>query len=293
MQWSAKTSYRLSAALVLLMVLQPSLGLGLAHQYRDEGWIRSTWWGNDWVTLGIGAPLLVIALLLVRRGSTRGVLLWVGMLGYAVYNFAFYLLGATLNVFFPLYVAAFVLAAAALILTLGRLDVADAATHFRPGTPARLVGGYLVFVAIGLTTVWLAMWAAHILTGRSVPGGLDAFRLVAALDLALMVPALAAGGVLLWKRRPWGYVIAALASVQGALYLLVLAVNGAVAIRQGFVEAPGELPIWGTLMVTTAVAAALLLLYVQADRPGVPRSAERAPGPDGDLGRPERAGDIR
>jgi hypothetical protein len=33
------------------------------------------------------------------------VLLWLGAVGYAFYNYAFYLFGAALNAFFPLYVA--------------------------------------------------------------------------------------------------------------------------------------------------------------------------------------------
>lgn len=87
----------------------------------------------------------------------------------------------------------------------------------------------------------------------------EAFKVVAALDLSVMVPTLTVGGILLWRRQPWGYVIAAIGSIQGALYLLVLSVNSIVAIRRGLVAAPGELPIWGMLMVfTTAVAVAQL-----------------------------------
>ena len=46
-----------------------------------------------------------------------------------------------------------------------------------------------------------------------------------------MVSALTVGGVLIWRRMPWGLVISAIASIQGALYLLVLSVNSVVAIN--------------------------------------------------------------
>jgi hypothetical protein len=127
----------------------------------------------------------------------------------------------------------------------------------------RVIGGYLVFVAAGLSAVWMVMWAAYIFAGRPVPGGMEPFRLVASLDLTLMVPALAFGGVLLWRRQPWGYVIAAIAAIQGALYLLVLTVNSAIGIQRGLVEAPGELPVWGTLSLATAVSAVVLLANVR------------------------------
>ena len=113
----------------------------------------------------------------------------------------------------------------------------------------RLIGGSLVFVGIGLSSVWLAMWAAYVFAGRPTPVEPEAFTLVAALDLSLMVPALTIGGVLIWKWEPWGFLIAAIASIQGALYLFVLSVNSAIAIQRGLADAPGELPIWGTLSV--------------------------------------------
>ena len=51
----------------------------------------------------------------------------------------------------------------------------------------------------------------------------------------------------------------AVAGIQATLYLLVLSVNSLVAISRDLVAAPGELPIWGTLLVLTAIATAWLL----------------------------------
>lgn len=273
MQAKWKVPCRLSAVLAALMVAQSLLGLYFPGQYRDAAWIRATWFGNDWITLTVGAPLLVVSLLLARRGSLRGLLLWLGMLGYGAYNYAYYLLGAALNAFFPLYVVAVVLSVVALILTLSRTDVALAAARFRPETPLRMIGGYFAFVAMGLTCVWTGMWAAYVFAGRPTPVEPEAFKLVAALDLALMVPALAVGGVLLWRRNAWGYVIAAIAGVQGALYLCVLSVNSAVAIHRNLVEAPGELPVWGTLAIATTTATVLLLASagIRKEQPTTPR----------------------
>ena len=101
-----KVPYILSAVLAALMVVQSVLGLVFQGQYRDVEWIRATWFGNDWVTLVMVVPLLVASLLLARRGSIRGLLLWLGMLGYGAYNYAYYLLGAALNAFFQLYIVA-------------------------------------------------------------------------------------------------------------------------------------------------------------------------------------------
>ena len=48
-------------------------------------------------------------------------------------------------------------------------------------------------IGIGLALVWIAMWAAHVFAGRPTPVDPETFKIVAALDLALMVPALTAG----------------------------------------------------------------------------------------------------
>jgi hypothetical protein len=129
------------------------------------------------------------------------------------------------------------------------------------------VAAYLGVVAAGLAAVWVGSWAAYAFAGRLTPIEPGAFRLVAALDLTLMVPTMAAGGHFLWRSRPWGLVISALALVQGSLYLLVLAVNSLVAVAVEFVDAPGEAPIWGTLFVLTALAAAVLFSSMRGGPP--------------------------
>jgi hypothetical protein len=251
--------------LLAVMLTQALTGLLFQTAYRDVDWIRATWFGNDGVTLVVAVPLLFVGLVCTARGSVRGLLLWLGLIGYAVYNYAFYLFGTALNAFFLMYVVALVLAVGLLILALSHVDATRVADSFRPTVPVRLIGGFLVFVGSGLASVWIAVWAAHVFAGRPTPVEPEAFKLVAALDLSLMVPALTLGGILLWRRKPWGYVVAAIASIQAALYLLVLSVNSIVAIRRGLAAAPGELPVWGTLTVFTSAAALLLLANVRRE----------------------------
>jgi len=258
--------YRISAALVALMVVQSVLGLLFQEQYRDVEWIKATWFGNDWVTLVVAVPLLVVALLLARGGSVPGQLLWVGLIAYGLYNYAYYLFGAALNAFFLLYLVAFIASAATLILVLLHLDAAQIATAFRPTTPVRVIGGYLIVVGFGLASVWLTMWAAYVFTGRPTPIEPEAFKLVAALDLSVMVTALTFGGVLLWRRNMWGYVVAAIASIQASLYLLVLSVNSIVGVHRGLAKTPGELPMWGVLALFTTAVTLLLLASIRRER---------------------------
>jgi len=260
---------RLTVALLLVMATQAVTGLLFADAYRDVEWVRATWFGNDWATLVIATPLLALALVRSGAGCVQGLLLWLGLVGYSLYNYAFYLFGAALNAFFPIYVAGVVSAGAVLILLLSHIDPRRVAARFRSTTPVRLIGAALVFIAIGLSLVWIAIWAGYVFAGRPTPIEPEAFKLVAALDLSLMVPALMAGGVLVWKRRRWGFVIATIASIQGALYLLVLSINTVVLIQRGMSGAPGELPIWGPLTLFTGLVALLLLTNIRSERTGL------------------------
>jgi len=253
--------------LVLLvgMSLQSAFGV-LLNPYRDIAWIALSWLGNDAVTLLLVCPLLAAALTGTRPSQPRWQLARLGLLGYGIYNYAFYMLGAALNAMFPLYIALFVAAFVALISEFTSDRITRLANTYSPGTPVRLLGGYLAGVALCLSAVWLVMWGLHVFANRPAPGSPEVFRLVAALDLGFMVPALAIGGVLLWRRQPLGYSLSALAGIQAALYLFVLSVNSVLAIRRGLAQWPGELPMWAPLCAATFACVFWLLRNVTSTR---------------------------
>jgi hypothetical protein len=248
----------LTALLSAVMVAQSELGLLLRDQYQDVAWIKASWLGNDWVTLVVAVPLLAFGFTRAASGSTRGLLLWLGMLAYAFYNYSYYLFGAALNVFFPLYVFAVLLSAAGLLAGLSRLDAHVLAMHFRPATPVHIAGVYLMSVGSVLAAIWLGFWAGHVFFGAPTPIEPEAFKLVAALNTTLIAPALVTAGLLLMQRRAWGYIIACLTGVQASLYLLVLATNALLSVWYGLVEWPGEIAIWGPLALSMAAVTSWL-----------------------------------
>lgn len=256
-----RTPLAMSAAIAALMTVQAALGLAFEDVYRDGAWVKATWFGNDFVTLVVAVPLLVAAIVLVRRGSVRGTLLWLGMLGYTFYNYAYYLFGVALNAFFPIYVFLMVLTAVTLMLAVGATDAEGVAASFGPRTPRRIVGGYLAFVAVGFAFAWFAQWAGYVFGGKATSLPPEAFKLVAALDLTVMIPLLGFGGVLLLLKNRWGYVVAPIATVQGTLYLLVLTVNSFVIAARGL--GANEAGVWGTFGVLTGAALVALLANVR------------------------------
>jgi len=261
---AALVAWRLSEGIAALMIFQAVVGVLAPSVYRDAGWITAAWYGNDLVTLVVAVPLLAWSLHRARRGSLRGALTWYAMLGYATYNYAYYLFGAELNAFFLLYAALFVLPVFALILALGRLDVVSLAGRFAPITRRRWIAGYMLATGIGLTVAWTAQWAAYLLAGTEPSIGVDAFQLVAAMDLTFMVPWFVVGAVLLLRGSAWGFVVAPIIVIQGAMYTLVLAVTSTVAAGRGLEGTAEQIPIWTAWTLLGAGAAWGLLRSAKA-----------------------------
>ncbi len=252
-------AWRLSAAAVVLMAGQSVIGVVAPWVYRETGWVTAAWFGNDLVTLLVAVPVLAWSLFAVSRGSQRAALLWFAMLGYAVYNYAYYLFGSALNAFFPLYAALFVLPVFALILGLSQVHVRGIAARFRASTPRRWIAAYMLFTGIGLTFAWTGQWAAYVFGGVVPSIGVEPFQLVAAMDLTFMVPWFVVGAVLLLHGAAWGYIVSSIVVVKGAAYTLVLTTTSTIAALRGVEGSAEQIPIWAAWTLLGALAASGLL----------------------------------
>ena len=70
----------MAVGIIGLIALQAVLGLVFQREYRDVPWITATWFGNDWITLLAAVPTMTLALVRMRNGSPRWLLVWLGML---------------------------------------------------------------------------------------------------------------------------------------------------------------------------------------------------------------------
>lgn len=272
-----QSAHILSVLVLALMAAASAGGIFLRGLYRDNLQVASGWLGNDLVTLLIAVPALAASLALTVRGSSRGTLLWLGMLDYTLYNFAFYLFGSAFNRFFLLYAALFGLCLYALVFGMARLDVAEIGRSFSGRTPARWVSGFMALTGLGLAAVEISMAAGFVLGGRLPPTVIATGHptaVVFALDLTLVIPALLLGAVWLWMRRPWGYVLAVVVNVKGAVYLLALSATTWTVHRAGIPGAIAELPIWLALGAGS-LAAVVVLLVPWSTRRSVPQGARR------------------
>ena len=216
-----KTSCQLTVIITGLAAVAALGGIFLENLYRDNAFFKTAWLGNDIVTLAVVIPLLILSLIFSQSGSQRAHLVWMGLLGYMFYNYAFYLFGAAFNAFFLLYVALFSLSGYALVLGLAALDVRSLSKQFQPEMPRKWLSVYLLFISLPLGIFEITQCLGFIFTGKLPPVP----SLIFALDLAIVVPNTALAAILLWKQHPWGYVLGAIMLVKAFTYGLVLIVS--------------------------------------------------------------------
>lgn len=260
------TAYWLSAIIAILATVASAGGLFIDDLYRDNAWSRSQFYGNDIVTLVVAVPVLTAALLLAGRGSQRAQLVWLGMMHYMLYNYAFYLFGAAFNWFFLIYAALFALSILGLIFALPNMNANEISQKFQASTPVKWISGYMFFVAVCLGGLWIALSLGFVFTGQVPQVITDSGHVtsvVFAVDLPLLVPYFVLAAIWLWQRQPWGFVLGTIINVSGAAYTLALAAMGITADKAVVAGATMLIPLWLLLTVASVVAAGLLLGNMQ------------------------------
>jgi hypothetical protein len=216
-----RVAYVLSGLAIAAMVASSVLGLAVDGLYHDREWASEALRGGDLVTLVVAAPLLALSLVMTMRGSRRWPAVWIGVLGYGVYNYAFYVFGASFNDAFPLHILAMSLSLFAIAFGLPALDHDAIGESLRNDRWARWLGGILVAVGVLQAAAWIVLLIRYIVTGellKQIP--VTGQHLIFALDLTLMMPALVIAGVLLFRREAIGYLLGTSAATLGAVYSL-------------------------------------------------------------------------
>lgn len=226
---------------------------------------------NDLVTVLVVVPGLGLALRRAARGSVMAHLVVASLVAYVVYTYAYYLFGTGFNDLFLLHTAIFSAGLVALGLLLASLDVDVLGSRFHGRTASRVVAGSLGVLGVALGGMWVYVALDNAVTGNLPAGSrlveTDAVvHLGMALDLTLLVPLYLAAAVLLWRRAPWGYVLAGPALFAGVLhqvsYVVAMPLQVAADVPGAVSYDPGE-----PVIVLLYLAASALLIH-GARRPG-------------------------
>lgn len=165
---------------------------------------------QDYVTLFIGVPLLLISLFWAARKSLKGGFLLAGTLGYFFVTYLFYLCMGMFNALFLFYVILTSLSFFTLILTLLSFKQEDLSSHFHHSRILQLLGGFLIFNSIAIGMMWLSVILPPLINGTVYPLALEHYTtlIVQGLDLSLLLPCSFLAGALLIKKKALGYLLA-------------------------------------------------------------------------------------
>lgn len=180
--------------------------------YRYDTIIQgSGYQGQDAVVLLVGLPLLTLSLLSYGRGSLRGALLLSGALAFFLYYALSMSFGAAYNQLFLVYVALLTTNLFALPLAVASIDLPTLPDHFSPNLPRLGIATYLFIVGLSLVGVWFGLSLLPAMLQGKAPPELAAYTTLHthALDLGLIAPLAFLAAVLLLRRAPLGYLLAA------------------------------------------------------------------------------------
>ncbi|PFG38294.1 hypothetical protein ATJ97_0767 [Georgenia soli] len=261
---------RLSVLVAVLLTISSLAGVLVPGLYRDPDAVVAMLRANDLITLTLAVPLLVWSLVAERYGSPRAQLVRAGMLAYSVYTFATVVFGTAFNALFLVHVALFSLSVAALVLSLVALDVERLARAVSPRTPLRPVAVLLGLLGAGLGGMWVYYALRFALIGEPPEESqlvlpIASLHLAYVLDLALLVPGYLVAAVTLWRRAPWGYVIAGVLLTSGTLQQLQYMTGLLVQRTTGVPGAVAYDPAEPFIMLAFVAATVVLLAGLPAD----------------------------
>lgn len=196
-------------------------GKGLYH--LDSVSTASQGIAQDVVTIVLGIPLLVISLYLAIKGSLKGRLLLTGTLGYFLYTYASYAFLWMYNPFFLAYVILMSASFFAFILCMMSFDIQKLSLCFSEKLPVKFLGGFSIFVAVIISLMWLGRIIPALIS-NTVPIGLEHYTtlVIQAMDLGFIVPVAIISGVLLIKKKPFGYLLASVIYLKEVTMLTAL-----------------------------------------------------------------------
>ena len=274
----------LSLPIAVLAMTGSLIGIFLDDEiYSEEtaNWAAQSV-GQDIANL-VAFPVLLLLALLAGKGSMRAYLGWAGVLAYSAYTYAIYVFDVHFGPLFLVWVAVFGLSVYALIGGLASIDPARARSRFTDRTPVRAASVLLLGIVAVFSLLWLSEIVPSMLAG-TVPDALAEAGLptnpVHVLDLAVFLPAAGLAGVLLVRRRAWGYVLAPVMLVAMVLLGLGIVSLMATLAARGLSAAPEVGAAFAVLAVVELVVVVRFLRAIDrnADLQQVLRPAGESAG---------------
>jgi len=181
--------------------------------------------GFDWANLVISLPVLLWGFFASRNNRLTGKLAVASVFCYLAYNYLIGTMGNAFNNLFLVWTVLFSVGLFGLALLLTEKQFFSLSAKIGRGFPRKSLAVYMIILGLFLMSQYLMQIIPAMITGNT-PLSLEIYTTLelAALELGIMVPLHLAGGVMLWKNRPGGYVLSILLTFTAMMTFISLSV---------------------------------------------------------------------
>ena len=181
-------------------------GKGIYKDMSDE--VAPQGIAQDYVTLFLAVPFLLISLIFSLKGSIRWRMFHTGVLAYFLVTYLFYLTMGMYNSLYIVYVLLLSTSFFAFIINLFSFNPDVYASKFKSKLPHRLLGSFLLFASINIAFLWLSIIIKPLMDGSIIPESVEHYTtlIVQGLDLALLLPMGFISGLMLIRKKALGYI---------------------------------------------------------------------------------------
>lgn len=211
-QRPSRVAYLMSAALGAAAAVAAGLTVAFPSRLSGVAGANGNLIGTAVVVLCVGVPILAAAMVGSWRGSTRAFVIWLGTLGYLLYQAVLLCFATPFNNFFLFYVAYLGLGVWSAVFVLRGADLAAFGVSLSPRLPIRPVAGFALLLVVLNAAAWLGGILPAVLSDDPRSFLADSGLLtnpVYIQDLAIWLPLLATAAVAAWRHRVWGELVTA------------------------------------------------------------------------------------
>lgn len=271
----------LTIPIALLGATASSVGILVDSTYeRDTESFAVQAVSQDYVTLLVAVPAILILGWLAYRGSFSARLMWHGVVFYFAYTYTIAAFMVRFNDLFLVYTSLLACSIFALIGGIASLSWPLKSSTFGMSWPRRSVVGFLIVIVATFLMLWLSDIVPAIVNGvepESLAESATPTNGIQVLDLSLLLPGSALTAYWVWRFEARGYVFATGLIAYAALLSLALV---AMIIGLSRADLAADAAVSVIFIVVAGVASTLLLAIVRS----MPRTATGAS--DQTTGRP-------
>lgn len=241
----------------------PIQGTGLYKHMSVDVAIQGI--AQDYITLIIGVPMLLIGLYGSRKGNIRALFVLAGTLSYFLLTYLFYTAMAMFNELFLLYVVLLCCSFFAFLLTLSSFDIASWEKSYASTKPFRNAGIFIVINCSLIALLWLSALLPPLFDGSIYPAGLQHYTtlIVQGFDLGLFLPIGFVSGIMAIRRHPSGYFFTMIYVLFLSLLMASLTAKILFMAYAGYAVVPAIF-IMPTILLVALVFSGVLLTNIKA-----------------------------